>query len=255
MTFRKLFQRRREPQSSDAPDTPVAQVPILGELDSQIAHEIVWMTINDLPPMPASIVTRTLSDPVYQEWLGHLGVHTASGWEVSPAAGAKLLEVVKGSGFRQMPHFALMELAVLQLNGSSGSNEIAVGSSISQYDMKSFDVLRGDQDLLNWVVDLMASSRAQIGRKLASLGLNEVPLFRRTPLGRNGDPVRFVLESWTTDRKFADDWPSRSDTGESALLEAWVRPDAAWCIAGRGEAEIVASPTLPGSVELVAVRA
>lgn len=255
MTFRKLFQRRREPQSLETPDIPVAQVPVLDELHPQIAKEIVWMKIRDLPPMPASIVTRIQTDAVYQEWLGQLGGHTASGWEISPAAGATLLEVVKGSGFRQMPHFALMELAVLQLNESSGSNEVAVASSISQYDKRSFDVLRADQDLQNWVVDTMASSRAQIGQKLTSLGLNDVPLFRRTPVRRNGEPVRFVLESWTTDRKFADGWSSRSHTGQSALLEARVSPDAAWCVAGRGESEIVVSPTLPGSVELVAVRA
>lgn len=86
------------------------------------------------------------------------------------------------------------------------------------------------------------------------MGLETLPLFRKAILATDGLPRRQVLESWTSTRKFAEDWTPSGDGMGQVVLEAEVSPEAIWIIPGWAEAEVVISPLQKDAVKLSVTR-
>jgi hypothetical protein len=224
----------------------------LQELDEGRQKELHKFRCQSLPPLPAAVVERTRSNPLYSDWFAGCG--DLSDDTNIMNAGFWLLSMIKGGGFRRMPPFVIMEDSVRSMSGASRECVVAeVDTWMPESAVESVDLFREDTELKSWVGEVLASSRQQIAVHLERMGLETLPLFRKAILTNDGLPRRHVLESWTSARKFAEDWtPSGGGAGQ-IVLEAEVSPEAIWIIPGWAEAEVVLSPLHGESVHLVAI--
>lgn len=227
--------------------------PSLQELDEERQKDLHKFKCEGLPPLPASVVEKTQSNSIYKNWFAECG--DLSDDSNIENAGFWLLRMIKGGGFRRMPPFVIMEDAVRSMSCASRECTVAeVETWIPESAHEAVQLFREDTELKSWVEEVLKSSQQQIAVHLKRMGVETLPLFRKAVLTTDGLLRRHVLESWTSTRRFAEDWTPSGAGIREVVLEAEVSSEAIWIMPGWAEAEVVISPLNKDTVRLAATR-
>ena len=236
-------------RANKAVDEPLS----LQELDEERQKELHKFKCQGLPPLSAAVVEKTWSNPLYSTWFAECG--DLSDDSNIENAGFWLLRMIKGGGFGRMPPFVIMEDAVRSMSCASRECAVAaVETWIPESAHEAVQLFREDTELKSWVEEVLKSSHQQIAVHLKRMGVETLPLFRKAVLTKDGLLRRHVLESWTSTRRFAEDWTPSGAGIREVVLEAEVSPEAIWIMPGWAEAEVVISPLNKDAVRLSATR-